>query len=1781
VTLVFALALAGQPSAAVDASGVGAPTDACTTIGTPGPDVLVGTAGDDVLCGRGGDDVLRGGDGKDRLLGGGGNDRLYGGDDNDRLRGGPGDDGLFGEGGSDNLRGGLGADELHGGEGRDLGDYLAADAGVSLSAGDGAGDGVEDEGDEISADVENLRGGSGNDALRGTAGPNWLHGFNGDDRLDGAMGDDRVYGGRGSDTLDGRDAASFTDTLVCGVGDADAARADTPDQVNGDCENVDQNHAPSDLSLSKASVAENQPAATVVGTISATDPDAGNTQTYSLASGTGDGDNGSFAVVGSELRTSAVFDYEAKQSYSLRIRATDGEGGTFEKQFTITVTDVNEPPTAVNDSAAVGEDAGASAIDVLANDIDTDGGPKAIASASDPANGTVLLTGGSPGAHTGLTYEPDPNYCNDPPGTSPDTFTYTVNGGSTATVSVTVTCDDDAPTAVNDTATVPEDSSATPFDVLANDTDPDGGPKAIASASDPANGTVALTGGLPGAHTGLTYEPDPNYCNDPPGTTPDTFTYTLNGGSTATVSVTVTCGDDAPTAVDDTATVGEDSGASAIDVLANDTDPDGGPMSITATTDGAHGTVAITGGGSGLTYAPAANFCGSDSFTYTLNGGSSATVSVTVTCVDDLPVAVDDSATVTEDGPATAIDVLANDTDPDGGPITIMAKTDGAHGTVTITGGGTGLTYQPAANFCGSDSFTYTLNGGSTATVSVTVTCVDDPPTAVNDSATMLEDAAATAVDVLANDTDIDGGPIAITAKTDGAHGTVVITGGGAGLTYQPAANFCGSDSFTYTLTPGGSTATVSVTVTCVDDPPTAVNDSATVLEDAAATAIDVLANDTDIDGGPKAIGSVTQPTNGTVVVTGGGTGLTYKPGLNYCNDPPGTSPDTFTYALTPGGSTATVSVKVTCVNDPPANVVNRSHAVTGNVRIQVAAPSLLAGVTDVEGDSFSATAVASGTTANGGNYTISAAGGYAYNPPPGYEGSDSFSYQVCDTGSPVACASANVDLTISGMLWFLDNSASAAGNGRLTSPFNSLAGFNAVNDGVGNHPAAGEVIFIDRLTATDYTGPLTLQNTQKVLGKGASVSIATFAGITLAADSDPLPTTGGTKPKITTTTGTVNGINLASGNTLRGLEVGNTTGVGIFGTSFGTLTVSETSVTGSGQALGLSTGSFASGSSFDVVSSSSGASGISLTTVGGDVTIPAGTLTGSTGTELAINGGAGSFSYGGSITNSAARAVSIQNKTGGTVTVSGAVTDTVGTGTGVLLSSNTGATITFSGGLTLSTGANAALSATDGGSVNVTGTGNTLTTTTGTALNVANTTIGASGLNFRSVSVDGNDSVPTNGIVLNNTGSSGGLSISGTGSAGTGGTIQDTSGDAILLTTTEKLSLSYMSITSNMGDGIGGSGVNGFVLANDSITGNGNDAATDESGINLANVTGTVAAGARPTSITNTTISNNNEFELQIRNNLSTLANLQMSGNTISSNGQPINGNATSPHGNLVNFLGGGTSVMTLTVTSGTFTGNWNPASPPATITATAISAVNQGTAHTVNVSGATFSNNNVGVDVSSDPIATDLRFNISNNSFQFSRAVAINSFQNGNPPYNRNVNGTIQNNTIGTLGSAGSGSALGNGISVQNEGAITVNFLISGNTVQEVTSFPGISTNVGLAGLATGGGTTNVTITNNVVRNIGSRAIVVQDNQSLAPFPTVCADISGNSFSGIAGQAGNGEFMRVRRLNGTVNVRQKTPTAAADATELDDANGFNDPTKINVSGTVNFNAGACTQPS
>ena len=663
----------------------------------------------------------------------------------------------------------------------------------------------------------------------------------------------------------------------------------------------------------------------------------------------------------------------------------------------LTVDCRDDPADAVNDSATINEDAAATTIPVLSNDTDVEGDAINIVSKTDPAHGTVAITGGG----TGLTYKPNADYCNTQTGGSPDTFTYTVNGSSpnkTATVSMTVTCVDDPPVAKDDSGTVSEDAAATPVSVLANDTDVDGDPITIVSKANPANGTVAITGG----GTGLTYKPNADYCNTQTGSSPDTFTYTVNGGDTATVTVTVTCVDDSPVAKDDSPSVNEDSSSDSINVLANDTDIDGGPKSIASFTNPSHGTVSGTGGApnawTGLSYTPDPDYCNigspTDDFEYTLNGGDTATVSVTVACEDDSPVAKVDSATVAEDASATAVPVLSNDTDTDGGSKTIdSVDTTGTHGTVVVNGDGSGLTYQPDHNYCNTpgdpaDIFTYTLNGGSTATVSMTVNCVDDPPDAADDSATVTEDASASGINVLGNDSDPEGDAITIESKTDPANGIVQITGGGTGLTYQPNPNYCGSDSFTYTVN-GDSpnkTATVSTTVDCVDDPPDAGNDAATVTEDASATSIPVLFNDTDVEGNAITIESNTDPAHGTVEITDGGTGLTYKPDANYCNKPPGTSLDTFTYTVN-GDSpnkTATVSVTVDCVDDLPTAVDDSATALRDSSATPI---PVLSNDIDPEGDPRTISSVTqplNGKVVLTGG-TAGARTGLTYAPVPGY----------------------------------------------------------------------------------------------------------------------------------------------------------------------------------------------------------------------------------------------------------------------------------------------------------------------------------------------------------------------------------------------------------------------------------------------------------------------------------------------------------------------------------------------------------------------------------------------------------------------------------------------------------------------------------------------------------------------------------------------------------------------------------------------------------------------------
>jgi Bacterial Ig domain len=177
------------------------------------------------------------------------------------------------------------------------------------------------------------------------------------------------------------------------------------------------------------------------------------------------------------------------------------------------------------------------------------------------------------------------------------------------------------------------------------------------------------------------------------------------------------------------------------------------------------------------------------------------------------PTAGDDVIATTENVTAS-VDVLANDSDPDGDPLAVTTHTSAVHGAVTFAG--TVATYTPAAGFIGSDSFTYTLGDGrgGTATATVAISVADRPPIANDDAIATLQDQAGS-VNVLANDDDPDPDAIAVSSFTQGAHGAVAITSGIA--TYTPAAGFVGLDSFTYTIDDGHgvtATATVNVTVT-------------------------------------------------------------------------------------------------------------------------------------------------------------------------------------------------------------------------------------------------------------------------------------------------------------------------------------------------------------------------------------------------------------------------------------------------------------------------------------------------------------------------------------------------------------------------------------------------------------------------------------------------------------------------------------------------------------------------------------------------------------------------------------------------------------------------------------------------------------------------------------------------------------------------------------------------------------------------------------------------------
>ncbi|MEF8843520.1 MAG: Ig-like domain-containing protein, partial [Haloarculaceae archaeon] len=786
---------------------------------------------------------------------------------------------------------------------------------------------------------------------------------------------------------------------------------------------------------------------------------------------------------------------------------SDQEGGTDTATLTVTVNGANDVPVAADDTDSTNENTTISqdaANGVLPNDADPD--------TSDTL--TVAEVGGDAGnvgdATTGdnggvFTIDADGSYSFDPGtdfddlavGESRDTaITYQVsdgNGGTDiATLTVTVTGENDAPVADQISNVTTDDGDA--ISVAAGDafTDPDGNNLSYTAAGLPDGVTIdpdtgAITGDLPAnASQEGPYEVSVTADDGNGGATDQTFTITSNNV--------------APIAADDTDTTSENAPTSGNVITGPGTDSDGGndtdDLSV-AQVEGDAGNVGnATAGDNGgqftinadgsYDFDPGTDFddlavgeSRDTAITYQVSDGQggtdTATQTVTVNGENDAPVANDDTVSATEDTPATygpADLVDPNDTDVDGDSLEITAVNNATNGTIVLNGDGT-VTFTPAPEFNGTASFDYTIsdgNGGSdTATVTVNVAAVNDVPVAVDDTDTTDEDTAISrdaANGVIPNDTDADGDALTV-AQVAGAAGNVgnATTGDNGGAfninadgsyDFDPGTDFddlavgeSATTSVTYQVADGNGgtdTATLTVTVNGANDIPVAADDTDSTTEN-ASTSADVLANDTDpdtndtltiaqVDGDGANVGNATAGDNGGEFMINGDGSYSFDPKGDFDDLADGESRDTtvsYTASDSNGGTdTATLTVTVTGVNDAPTT--------TG-----------LGNQTSDDGEAISVDTSTAFSDAEGDDLSYTAAGlpdGVTINPNTG-EISGTLDFDA-STGGPYAVTvsvdDGNGGSETAGFTWTVNNPAPVAANDTDSTDEDTSINRNAAN---------------------------------------------------------------------------------------------------------------------------------------------------------------------------------------------------------------------------------------------------------------------------------------------------------------------------------------------------------------------------------------------------------------------------------------------------------------------------------------------------------------------------------------------------------------------------------------------------------------------------------------------------------------------------------------------------------------------------------------------------------------
>lgn len=783
--------------------------------------------------------------------------------------------------------------------------------------------------------------------------------------------------------------------------------------------------------------------------------------------------------------------------HTLSVRAVDNMS-MIEGQWTsISFELVSEQPllpTVEDDAFLVEENSSSVVISVLDNDLDPYGTGLTITSVSSSGSGIVSIQSGSPDS---ILYQPPVDFT----GTEIITYTVTDGGGETGTGTLTITVhenDDTLATArttslILNTETTIEgsigDGPQTDLDVDLFQITLSTGQMIVADLDaaylDDGSAYSALDGYLrlfDASGNELIFNDNANDPNTSVSSSDSLIRFTADVAGTYYLGVSTAVNNDydsttsgsgvassggkyklqltleensRPVAVDDSFVMDENTTAS-IDILANDSDPDGPGFFLSAVSEPLHGNVQwyIDGVASELVveYTPDTDFTGIDTFTYTIEDvkGATSTATVTMSVYPDLNLGGTKSFEINADtkffmGASTG--VLEGVNFELGTTLTVTLETTTANGTLILNENGSFI-YTPDSGFSGTDQFDYKIMDGSivytTGTIVlnvVSMVAVDDSVSTPKNSRIMagpaftVEEGETPVPGLLEND-QFGADSITYAELISGpAHGDLTLLDDGSYL-YYTDTNYAGTDSFTYQLVSGTATsAPATVTINILNEIPQAVNDVYTISHDRLLSSLDlidsdtglpvtaegVLANDLDADGDYLAASLVTTTTNGTLTFNSLGQ-FVYSPNSGF------TGTDSFTYTISDGvneSNLATVTINV--VNSTPV-ASDDSYTISHDQTLTVGFPEItttdengqeivvvpyIAGLIDNDSDADEDTLdVISTTLPTNGTLTWNSDGSFSYTPNSGFTGTDQFQYQLTDGITTSNTATVVIDVT-------------------------------------------------------------------------------------------------------------------------------------------------------------------------------------------------------------------------------------------------------------------------------------------------------------------------------------------------------------------------------------------------------------------------------------------------------------------------------------------------------------------------------------------------------------------------------------------------------------------------------------------------------------------------------------------------------------------------------------------------------------------------------------------------